>query len=136
MQKLVLCCLGFCVLQVVDGVVKNSFIPLVFCLTHSEDGQAYGGLIAALIALLHTNHNFELGSLKLDIYVDDMGGAEAAFQNFLQPLGAKLHRDLQHVKKNVLKNCSKLRDAELRTWLLDVVEFTAKLGQLEEIIAL
>jgi hypothetical protein len=49
-----ICCIGFCVLRVVDGMVKNSFFPLVFCLTHSEDHVAYGGLMEALIAILRS----------------------------------------------------------------------------------
>jgi hypothetical protein len=40
-QKLVLCCIGVCVLRVVEGIVKNSFLPLVFCLTHKENAVAW-----------------------------------------------------------------------------------------------
>ena len=46
--------------------------------------------------------------------------------------GACIHRDLQHVKKNIKDNAGKLQDTNLKTYITDVVEFSAKLSQPSE----
>ena len=41
---------------------------------------------------------------------------------------ARIHRDLQHVKKNIKNNKGKLSDPNLLDYIIDVAEFSAKLS--------
>ncbi|CAE7237276.1 unnamed protein product [Symbiodinium sp. CCMP2592] len=85
-----------------------------------------------------TNHQrLVLGSLGLavlhkdvsNIFLDGHAGALAAMQRCFP--GACIHRDLQHVKKNIKDNACKLQDRNLKTYIT-VVEFSAKLSQPSE----
>ena len=125
-QRLVLGSLGLAVLHRDDhGKVRCRFWPVMFSVSEAEDESAYDLLCKAFIDKTGVNP----GKVS-NIFLDGHAGAFAAMQR--QFPGACIHRDLQHVKKNIKDNAGKLQDTNLRTYITDVVEFSAKLSQPSE----
>ncbi|CAE7255102.1 unnamed protein product [Symbiodinium sp. CCMP2592] len=122
-QRLVLGSLGLAVLHKDDhGKVRCRFWPVVFSVSEAEDESAYDLLCKAFIDKTGVNP-----AKVSNIFLDGHAGAFAAMQHCFT--GACIHRDLQHVKKNIKENACKLQDRNLKTYITDVVEFSAKLSQ-------
>jgi hypothetical protein len=124
--KLVLVGVGSVHLVVERGIVHNRFAPLMFMLSDSEDGDAYGQLLDTLLSEAVVVFGVDLEDLVEDIYSDGSGGAEKAIDEILG-VTTWHHRDLEHIKRNLRGWKGKFNNHKWRQYLNDEVEFTAKM---------
>jgi len=107
-QGLVLVGVGGVYLVAEGNTVHNRWVLLMCALCASEDGLAYETVLRALIHVAKERKDMDLAPMVLDVYVDGHGGAAGAIATVLP--GARLHRDLQHIKRNLVENRGKLQN--------------------------
>jgi len=127
-QRLVLVGLGGLYLVNENGHIHNRWVPWMFCLSDSEDEEAYTAVVQQFLAFGRTNFEIDLAPMIQDAYVDGMGGAHNALEAVLPD--CVIHRDLQHIRANLVKQMkSKLnRHDYWATYLENLLLFSAKLN--------
>ena len=127
-QKLVVVCVGLVFVVNDKGRVHNRFIPLTNVLANRENEDAYAVAMQMLLDYGRTALGEDIAEQITDIYIDGHGGAENAVAQVLP--NVRLHRCLQHIKKNIRDHAQLVRRRDFVEWLVDAAEFTAKLPRL------
>ncbi|CAE7224230.1 unnamed protein product [Symbiodinium sp. CCMP2456] len=125
-QDVVLASLGLVILYQVGGVVRNRFWPVVCAVCDKEDEPCYALLCRAFQKLLD-EAGLDWEKLVTNVVMDGAGGAiNAASACFPD---ATLHRDLEHIKKDVKRIGGRKKvDPELTMEITEIIQFSAKVA--------
>ncbi|CAE7487165.1 unnamed protein product, partial [Symbiodinium sp. CCMP2592] len=125
-QDLVLASLGLVILHQVGGVVRNRFWPVVCAVCDKEDEPCYALLCRSFQKLLEAS-GLDWQKLVTNVVMDGAGGAINATSACFPD--ATLHRDLEHIKKDVKRTGSKKKvDPELTLEITEIIQFSAKIA--------
>jgi hypothetical protein len=99
-QSLVLLCIGVVGLNMISSsAIVNQMIPCYFALAHVEDDGAYRSFLQAFLKYYMEVFGIDLSVRTHHVYRDAADGALRALRDAFPH--AAMHRDLQHVKRNI-----------------------------------